>query len=164
MSSFVSSFRSFVVSRLMVSTSTKCSPRIIFFHFREQVEATGCQIRQIGRVFHGSDFVFGQKFMRNERCVRRCIVLMQDPRVLRPQFGSCTSHTFTQTLQDFNIEFCINSLTGCNIFMMNNSTNIEKKTMSMVLIFERLLRAFLVRGEPGCFHSSLYLFVSGSYS
>ena len=30
-SSFVSSFRSFVVSRLMVSTSTKCSPRIIFF-------------------------------------------------------------------------------------------------------------------------------------
>ena len=130
------------------------------FHFREQVEVTGCQIRRTERVVHGSDFVFGQKLTRNERGVRRCIVLMQDPRVLCLQFGSGTSHTFMQTLQDFNIEFCTKSLTFWNIFMMNNSTNI-KKTMNMVLIFERPLRAFLVRGEPGCFHSSLSFLFQG---
>lgn len=56
---------------------------------------------------------------------------MQGPYVLYPQFGLWMLHTFTQMLQDFNIEFCINSLTCWNIFMMKNSINI-KQIKSMI--------------------------------
>jgi hypothetical protein len=88
--------------------------------------------------------------------------MVQDPVLFCPQFRSYTSHMFTQTFQNFHKKCGINSLTLWSIFMMDHSSNIIK-TMSMILIFERLLLAFLLRGEPPCFHSSLNLFVSGSY-
>jgi len=58
--------------------------------------------------------------------VSRCIVVMQDPRVVGKKFGSFPSNFFTQLFQYFQIANLVNCLSSCYKIIMNNPSNIKK--------------------------------------
>jgi hypothetical protein len=52
--------------------------------------------RKVGWVWDDSYAVFGKKFPGEKGSMRQCIVMMQQPFLLLPQFGMKFSQIFTQ--------------------------------------------------------------------
>jgi len=58
--------------------------------------------------------------------VSRCIVVMQDPRVVGKKFGSFPSNYFTHPFQYFQIVNLVDCLFSWYKFIMNKPYNIKK--------------------------------------
>jgi hypothetical protein len=62
----------------------------------KQGEVAGGQVRQVWWVGEDSHVAFGNKFPGENRSVRECVVMMQQPVLLPPKFGAKFSHIFKQ--------------------------------------------------------------------
>ena len=75
---------------------------------------------------------------------------------------SHTCHPFPESFKDFPIKRLIDSLSWWQKFLVDDLLTV-KKTMSINLILDLLILAFLGWGEFAVWHSRLWRFVSGSY-
>jgi hypothetical protein len=53
--------------------------------------------KKVGGVGDDNHVALGQKFHDEKGCVRRCVVVMQQPVLLSPNFGAKSSQIFTQS-------------------------------------------------------------------
>jgi len=78
-----------------------------------------------------------------------------------PQFWVFSSHILSQSPQNFQVKFLIDTFSRRNEFPLHDSLNIEKK--EHLFTFELTCLAFFGLGELGVFHWLEVPFVSGSY-
>jgi hypothetical protein len=57
-----------------------------------------------------TDFLFRQKLLGGGGSVRRIVVMVKQPDLLSPKFGATSSHVFTQSPQNIEVERGIHSL------------------------------------------------------
>ena len=96
------------------------------FHFREHVEIADGHVRSVGRVGSSGHVLFCQELPHNERCVCRCIVMMQQPVSILPHLRQFASHIFPQSSQNLAVKLPIDSLTSWNKLLMHNSLKVQK--------------------------------------
>ena len=89
------------------------------------------------------------------------IVAVQHPSACNAWSHTC--HPFRESFKDFLIKSLIDSLSWWHKFLVEDPL-LSKIQMSIDLILDLLILAFLGRGEFAVCHSRLWRFVSGSYS
>ena len=77
------------------------------FEFWEQEKVAGVQVRWIRWLRHDYCVVLGQKITDKQRCVSRCIIVMQKPWIVLPQIRGSFSYYFTQTAHNYKVIFLI---------------------------------------------------------
>ena len=107
-------------------------------------------------------FFFCQKFIDGDCRVTWGIVVVQHPSACNAWSHTC--HPFPESFKDFPIKSLIDSLSLWHKFLVDDPLAVKKKQMSIDLILDLLILAFLGRGEFPVCHSRLWRFVSGSYS
>ena len=90
-------------------------------------------------------------------------VVMQDTWVVGQNFGSFPSNFFTQPFQDLQIVNLVDCLSTWCKFIMNNPSNIKKKSQQHCFESRLERRNIFGRGELAVVHCALCRFVSQSY-
>jgi len=106
-------------------------------------------------------FFFCQKFIDGDRRVTWGVVVVQHPCACNA--WSHTRHPFPESFKDFPTKSLIYSLFWWHKFLVDDPLTV-KKQISVDLILDLLILAFLGRGEFAVCHSRLWPFVSWSYS
>jgi len=92
----------------------------------------------------------------------RGVVVVQHPSAFNAWSHTC--HPFPESFKDFPIKSLIDSLYWWYKFLVDDSLTVrKKKQMSIDLILDLLILAFLRRREFAVCHSRIWRFVSGSY-
>ena len=107
-------------------------------------------------------FLFCQKFIDGDCRVTWGVVVVQHPSACNTWSHTC--HPFPESFKDFPIKSLIDSLPWWHTFLVDDPLTVKKKQISVDLIFDLLILAYLGRGEFAVCHSRLWRFVSGSYS
>jgi len=74
-----------------------------------------------------SGAVFGQKLLHKMWSVCGRIVVVQDPVAIPPFFRSFSANWFTQTSQDFQVEFLVNCLPVGSVLVVYDTLGIKKR-------------------------------------
>ena len=106
--------------------------------------------------------VVGEKPTHYESSVKGCIVIMEQPVALMPQFRSFLPNVLPQTAKNITVEPGIHGLAFGGIYMVHNPSNVEN-TMSVLSVTLQLCLAFFGLGDRGLFHCEDCCLVSGSY-
>jgi hypothetical protein len=102
------------------------------------------QQRKVGCVEGTSRVVFGKKFRGGKGSVRRCVVVMHQPVLLPPKFGSKSSQIFTHSLQNVTAVYEIDCLACQDEFFVNNSLDVKENdehALDFALHLSRLFRS-----------------------
>ena len=83
-------------------------------------------------------FVFGQKLTRKHQCVSWCVIIIQNPCLVFPQFRAFPTNCFTQSQHNFNVKFLIDCTTMWQEFMMQPIIAIEENTEQNLHIWPNL--------------------------
>ena len=106
-------------------------------------------------------FFFCQKFIDGDCHVTWGVVVLQHPSACNAWSHTC--HPFPESFKEFPINSLIDSLSWWHKFLVDDPLTVKKK-MSIDLILDLLILAFLGRGEFGVSHFRFWRFVSGLYS
>jgi len=91
------------------------------------------------------------------------VVVLQHPSAFNAWSHTC--HPFPKSFKDSPIKSLIDSLSWWHRFLVDDPLTVKnKKHISIDLILDLLILAFLGRGEFAVCHPLLWRFVSGSYS
>ena len=82
-----------------------------FLKFWEKKKVTGRQIRWIWRLRHDCGVGFGQKISHQQRWMSRCIIVMQNPRIVFPKFRTFFAYCLSQTAHNFKVILLIDRTT-----------------------------------------------------
>ena len=74
----------------------------------------------------GIRFVFSQMLTDNDGIVRRCVIVLQNPRVVCPQIRSFLANCFTQTSHNAQIILLVDGLALWKEFIMHNTSVIHE--------------------------------------
>ena len=124
-------------------------------------EVTGTDIRRIGRLRSHRNSFFCQKFIDGDYRVTWGVVVVQHPRACNASSHTC--HPFPESFKDFPIKVWLTIFTGDTNSLWKMPW-LSKQQITIDLILDLLIVAFLGRGEFAVCHSRLWRFVSGSYS
>ena len=102
-----------------------------------------------------------KKFIDGDCRVTCGVVMVQHPSACNSWSHTC--HPFPESYKDFPVKCLIDSLSWWHKFLVDDPLTV-KKQMSINLILDLLILAFVGRGEFAVCHSRLWRFVSGSYS
>jgi hypothetical protein len=87
---------------------------------------------------------FSQKFPGEKGSVRRCVVVMQQPVLLSPKFGSKFSHIFTHSLYNVTVVCVINCLAYQDELFVSNPFDVKENdehALNFALHLSRLFRS-----------------------
>ena len=90
------------------------------------------------------------------------VVVVQHPCACSAWSRTC--HHFPESFKDFSIKSLIDSLSCWHKFLVDDPLTFKKKQMSIDLILDLLILAFLGQGDFAVCYSRLWRLVSGSYS
>jgi len=113
-----------------------------FLYLREQKKVTG-GLDPVNRQGGPTQFQLPHRQCR----VSRCVVVMQDTRVVGKKFGLFPSNIFTQPFQYFQIVNLVDCLSNWYKFIMNNPFNIKKKSATLFWLLIWTNWIFLVVGN-----------------
>ena len=97
------------------SILAKRFPLMDVFSFGKRKKSAGAKSGEY------SGFVFDQKLTHNHRCVSWCIIMVQNPCSVFPQFYAFRTNCFTQLTHNFKIVFLIDRNTLWQEFMMHHA-------------------------------------------
>jgi len=112
-------FRAAVVLLLMSSMSSKCLPYNVSFIFGNRKKSLGARSGEKAGCSNTAICLVAKNSL-TECGVSRCIIVMQDPRVIGKKFWSFPSNFFTQPFQYFQIANLVVCLSSWYKFIMNN--------------------------------------------
>jgi len=135
----------------------------VVFEPGELNEDTETEIPRIGGLRNNRNAFFCQKLIEGDCRETWGVVVVQHPSTCNA--WSHTYHRFPKSFKDFPMNSLIDSLSWWHKFLVEDPLTFKKKKqMSIDLILNLLIFAFLGRGEFAVCHSRLWRFVSGSYS
>ena len=79
--------------------------------FWEEKKVSWGQVRWIRWLSYEYGVVFGQKLTYKYRCASWCVIMVQNPWLVFPQFYAFLTNYFEQSAHNFNIVFLINHTT-----------------------------------------------------
>jgi len=94
------------------------------------------------------NYVVGEKLTRYESSLRGFIVIMEQPIARMPQFRSFSPNIRPQTAMNIAVGLGVHDLAFGGKFVVHNPSNVQKNTMSMLLVELRLCLAFFGLGDP----------------
>ena len=77
-------------------------------------------------VYIYSQFIFRQKLLGEDGCVRRDVVMVKQPGLFSPKFGATSPHFFTQSPQNIAVERRIHSSACWDKFFVHNPLNVKE--------------------------------------
>ena len=137
----------------------KMAPFQVVFEPGERKEATGTEIRRIRGLGKHRNAFLCQKFFDGDCRVTWGVVVVQHPSACDTWSHTC--HPFPESFKDFPIKSLIDILSLRHKFLGDDPLTIKK--VSIDLILNLLILAYLGQGEFAVCHSRLWRFVSGSY-
>jgi hypothetical protein len=82
------------------------------------------------------------------------VVMMKEPVVVAPNFGSFSSHIFSQASQNVPVKVRVEHSARMYKFTVNNPLHI-KKPMSMLFVELQTCHTFFALGDCGLFHCTI---------
>ena len=86
--------------------------------------------------------------MHKHRCVSWCVIMVQNPQLVFPQFNAFLTHCYAQSEHNFKIVFLVARIHDAP---HNNAPLQSKKTVNRTFTFDRTRRAFFSLGFSGRF-------------
>ena len=96
------------------------------FQFWEHLKVAERYIGTVRRLAKLYSLVFRQKLLHKVRWMRWGVIVMKKPVTAWPETRSFSSHGITQSFQNFNVIFFVDSLTSWSKFVVHNTLTIEK--------------------------------------
>ena len=96
--------------------------------FCEEEKVNGGLDRWIWWLNHNYGFVFGQKLPRKHQCVSWCVIMVQNPWLIFPQFCAFLTNCLPQSAHNFKVLFLIDGTTLWQEFMMHHAIAVEENS------------------------------------
>ena len=111
------------------SIVAKCFPFIAVFSFGKRKKSLGAKpVEYGGWLKHDYGFVFGQKLTHKHRCVSYCVIMLQIPWLVFPQFCAFLTNCFAQSGHNYKLVFVIDRTTLWQEFMIQHAIVIEENS------------------------------------
>ena len=130
--------------------------------FWEKKRVSGGKVWWIRWLSYDYGCVFDQKLTPKHRCVSCCVIMIQNPCLVFPQFCAFPRKCFAQSAHNFKVVCLIDRATLWQEFMMHTTPLQSKKTVSKTFTFDRASRAYFDLGSSGRFHWDDWALVSMS--
>ena len=110
--------------------------------FWEEEKVSGCQVQWIRWLRHDYGSVFGQKLTHKHRCVSWCVIMLQNPWLVFPQFCAFLTNCLAQSAHTFKVVFLFDRTTLWQEFMMHHAIAIEENSEQNLHIWPNLICFF----------------------
>ena len=102
--------------------------------FWEEEKVSGGQVR----LSYDYGFVFGQKLKHKHRCMSWCVIMVQNPWLVLPQFCPFLTNCFVQSAYSFKVLFPVDHTTLRQEFMMHHAIAIKENSKQNLHIWPNL--------------------------